>query len=72
MSSYVPTGFVQRLIGKYDLSRAVRTTKHLAPDGVVDPPRGLAVGVPGLVHPAEFRFHLVEQRPAGLGESVDV
>ena len=58
-----PAGLpVQGLLEKYNLGGAVGTTEHLAPDGVVDPPLGLAVGVQGLVHPAEFPLDVVEQR----------
>ena len=57
---HAPAGLVQRLLGKHDLTRAIGTTEHLAPDGVVDPPRGLAVGVQGLIHPAELCLDLVE------------
>ena len=63
---------VQGLVDKHDLSGTLGTAKHLAPDRVVDPPCGLAVGVQGLIHPAELRLDLVEQRAAGLGERVEI
>ena len=69
---YMPGGRVQCFIGENNCCRTFGAGKHLAPDGVVDPSPGLPVRVQGLVHPAELRLDLVEQRAAGVGERGDV
>ena len=51
---------------------ALGTGEDLAPDGILDPPLGLAVGVQGLVHPAEFLLQLLEQLSTGGGEGAHV
>ena len=63
---------VQGFVDKHHFGGALGTSKHFAPDRVIDPPLGLAVGVQGLVHPADFRLDLVEQRAAGIGEPVEI
>ena len=69
---YAPRRRIERLVGKDDFTRAFGAGKHLAPDGVVDPPLGLPVRVQDLVHPAELRLDLVEQGAAGVGEGDDI
>ena len=59
---------IKRFLNEIHLASALRAGVDLAPNGVLDPPLGLAVGVQGLVHPAQFLVHLFEQLPARRGE----
>jgi len=63
---------VQSFVEKDDLTSTVRACEHLAPDGVFDATLCLPVGMQGLVHPADFLLHLVEDLPRGLRELVHV
>jgi len=55
---------VHRLPPEHDLAAALGAQVHVRPDGIVDAPLdavgGIAVRVPGLVHPAALGLHLAQ------------
>src|SRR2546425_6691577 len=68
-----PLGFLVKCLSKeVYFTSTFWAGKHLAPDRVIDPALGLAVGVERLVHPTKLFFHLGQDALSRASERVDV